>query len=139
MLAVAMPTRNLVRHVIRTPEVYLVPRSDGRLLIGATLEEVGFDKRVDPDAIRRMHNAARSLVPALEGARILEDWAGLRPGTPDAMPILGSTEVPGYFVATGHYRDGILLTPITARTMAQVVLAEKCAYDLRPFSPHRFE
>jgi len=138
MLSVAMPTRNLVRQVIRSPEVYLVPRSDGRLLIGATLEEAGYDKRVDPDTIHRMHRSALVLVPALEGARILEDWAGLRPGTPDALPILGPTSVPGYFAATGHFRDGILLTPITARAMAQVVSRETCAYDLSAFSPTRF-
>ncbi len=138
MLSVAMPVRNLIAHVIRTPEVYLVPRSDGRLLIGATLEEAGYDKRVDPDTIHRLHRAALALVPALKGARILEDWAGLRPGTPDALPILGATSVPGYFVATGHFRDGILLTPVTARAMAQVVGGEKCTYDLKPFSADRF-
>jgi glycine oxidase len=139
MLSVAMPARNLVRHVIRTPEVYLVPRGDGRLLIGATLEEAGYDKRVHPDTIHRMHRAALALVPALADARVLEDWAGLRPGTPDALPILGSTQVPGYFVATGHFRDGILLTPITTRAMAQVVGGDECSYPLEPFSPARFE
>lgn len=138
MLSVAMPKPNMVRHVIRTPDVYLVPRSDGRLLIGATLEEAGYDKRVDPESIQRMHRAAVALVPSLEGARILEDWAGLRPGTPDSLPILGPTRVPGYFAATGHYRDGILLTPITAHAMSRVLSAESCAYDLRPFSPDRF-
>jgi glycine oxidase len=138
MLCVAMPTRNLVRYVIRTPDVYLVPRSDGRLLIGATLEDVGYDKHIDADTIQRLHRAALSLVPALTDARILEDWAGLRPGTPDALPILGSANVPGYYVATGHFRDGILLTPVTARAMAQVLTGEKCSYDLRAFSPDRF-
>lgn len=138
MLSVAMPTRNLVRHVIRTPDVYLVPRSDGRLLIGATLEEAGFDKHVDADTIQGLHRAALSLVPSLAQARILEDWAGLRPGTPDALPILGPTDVPGYFIATGHFRDGILLTPVTARAIAQVLSDDKCSYDLRPFSPARF-
>ena len=138
MLCVAMPTRNLVRHAIRTPDVYLVPRSDGRLLIGATLEEAGYDKHVDADTIHRLHRAALSVVPALTEARILEDWAGLRPGTPDALPILGPAGVPGYFVATGHFRDGILLTPVTARAMAQVLTGENCTYDLAPFSPARF-
>jgi glycine oxidase len=138
MLCVAMPVRNLVRHVIRTPDVYLVPRSDGRLLIGATLEEAGYDKHVDADTIHRLHQAALSLVPALADARILEDWAGLRPGTPDALPILGPTAIPGYFVATGHFRDGILLTPVTARALAQVVSRDTCSYELRAFSPERF-
>jgi glycine oxidase len=138
MLSVAMPTRNLLHHVVRTPDVYLVPRSDGRLLIGATLEEAGYDKHVDPDTIHRLHRAALSVVPALTEARILEDWAGLRPATPDALPLLGTTAVPGYFVATGHFRDGILLSPVTARAMAQVVTGENCSYDLRAFSPERF-
>lgn len=138
MLSVAMPARNLLRHVVRTPEVYLVPRSDGRLLIGATLEEAGYDKHIDADTIHRLHQAALDVLPALGDGRILEDWAGLRPGTPDALPIVGATRVPGYFVATGHFRDGILLTPVTARAMAQVISGEKCSYDLRAFSAERF-
>ncbi len=111
MLAVAAASRNLLRHVIRAPEIYLLPRSDGRILIGATVEEAGFDKRTDPDAIQRMHQAAIRLVPALSQARMLEAWAGLRPGSPDNLPILGESQTPGYFVATGHFRDGILLAP----------------------------
>jgi glycine oxidase len=139
MLAVAGTQHNLVRHVIRAPEVYLVPRSDGRIVIGSTLEEAGFDKRTDADAIRRMHQAAIRLVPALEQARILEAWAGLRPGTPDDLPILGATATPGYFVATGHFRDGILLTPVTAHVMAQVITGAEPDYDISKFSASRFQ
>jgi glycine oxidase len=138
MLAVVSPSREMVRHVVRAPEVYLVPRTDGRLLIGATVEDAGYDKRTDHRTIHRMRRAAIKLVPALAEARILEDWAGLRPGTPDQLPILGPTRTPGYFVATGHFRDGILLTPITSQIMAQVVCGETPSYDLAPFSPHRF-
>ena len=138
MLAVACAQHDVVRHVIRAPEVYLVPRSDGRIVIGSTLEEAGFDKRTDADTIQRLHRAAIRLVPALDEARILEDWAGLRPGTPDDLPILGATNTPGYFVATGHFRDGILLTPATARVMAQVITREKPDYDISAFSPLRF-
>jgi len=129
----------VVRHVIRGLEVYLVPRSDGRILIGATVEDVGYDKRVDPGTIHRLHQAAIRLVPALAQARILEAWAGLRPGTPDNLPILGATETPGYFVAAGHFRDGILLAPITARVMAQVICHERPDHDLSAFSPARFQ
>jgi glycine oxidase len=136
MLAVAAP--RLLQHVIRAPDVYLVPRTDGRILIGSTLEDAGYDKRTDPATIQRMHKAAMSLIPALEGARLLEDWAGLRPGTPDDLPILGATSIPGYFVATGHYRDGIMLAPVTARLMAQVIVGENCQYDISSFSPARF-
>jgi glycine oxidase len=138
MLAVAAPHRNFLRHVVRSPEVYLVPRSDGRILIGSTLEEAGFEKRTDPVIIRRMYGAAVALVPKLSEARILEAWAGLRPGTPDALPILGPTSIPGYYVATGHFRNGILLTPVTAHLMAEVVCSGKTGQDIAPFSPARF-
>jgi len=127
-----------LRHVLRAPEVYLVPRSDGRLLVGATVEEAGYDKRTHAAAIESLHQAAVRLIPALANARRHEIWAGLRPGTPDDLPILGATSTPGYFVATGHFRDGILLAPITARLVAQVVTGAKPEYDLAAFSPQRF-
>jgi glycine oxidase len=139
MLAVAHPKHDVLRHVIRAPEIYLVPRSDGRILIGSTLEDAGFDKRTDADTIRRLHQAAIHMVPALKQARILEDWAGLRPGTPDDLPILGATSTPGYFVATGHFRDGILLTPITAHVMADLITGAKPDCDISSFSPARFQ
>jgi glycine oxidase len=129
---------HLIRHVIRTPEVYLVPRSNGRLLIGATVEEAGYDKRTVPGTIQRMHEAAIRVIPTLANARVLEAWAGLRPGTPDDLPILGATATPGYFAATGHFRDGILLAPVTAQVMAQVITGEKPEYDIAAFSPGRF-
>jgi glycine oxidase len=138
MLAVACAQHDVLRHVIRAPEVYLVPRSDGRILIGSTLEEAGYDKRTDADTIHRLHQAAVRLVPALGQARILEAWAGLRPGTPDDLPILGATTASGYFVATGHFRDGILLTPVTAHVMAQIITGVQTDYDISAFSPARF-
>ena len=138
MLCVLMPENNLVSHVVRTPDVYLIPRSDGRLVIGATQEEAGFDKRTVPETILKLRNAAINLVPRLAEARILEDWAGLRPGTPDKLPILGETSIAGYFVATGHFRDGILLAPITARVMAQVITGQRPKFDLRTLSADRF-
>lgn len=138
MLCLAMPSRTLIKHVIRSPKVYLIPRSDGRLLVGATVEEAGFDKRTDPDTIQRLHKSALALVPKLADARILEDWAGLRPGTPDGLPILGATSIPNYYVATGHFRDGILLAPITAQIMADVIEDRNPAYDLKAFSSARF-
>jgi glycine oxidase len=102
------------------------------------VEEAGFEKRTDVDAIQRLHRAAVELIPELRNARTLEDWAGFRPGTPDALPILGATETPGYYVATGHFRDGILLAPITAQVMAEVITETNCGYDLTAFSPARF-
>ncbi|MGE5725112.1 MAG: glycine oxidase ThiO [Acidobacteriota bacterium] len=139
MLSVIAPRRDFLRHVVRGPGAYLVPRSDGRILIGATVEEAGFDKRTDPGTIQRLHQAAASLAPELGQARMLEAWAGLRPGTPDNLPILGATSLPGYFVAAGHFRDGILLTPITALLMTQVVRGAKPEFDISAFSPARFE
>lgn len=138
MLCLVSTRREILRHVIRTPEVYLIPRSDGRIVVGATLEEAGFDKRTDPETIRRFHRAALELVPELSHSRIHEDWAGLRPATPDALPILGEMEVGGYFAATGHFRDGILLAPVTARAMAGVICDGNCDYDLTGFAPSRF-
>lgn len=127
-----------LRHVIRSPDVYLVPRSDARILIGSTLEDAGYDKRTYPETIQRLHQSALRLIPDLGRGRIHEAWAGLRPGTPDNLPILGATQIPGYYVATGHFRDGILLTPVTARLMAQVISGEAVEHDLSPFSPQRF-
>jgi glycine oxidase len=127
-----------IRHVIRAPEVYLVPRSDGRLVIGSTLEDAGYDKRLDVDTIQRLQDAAVYLIPALAQARRHELWAGLRPGTPDELPIFGESSTPGYFVAAGHFRDGILLAPITARVTAQLITGAKPDYDLAAFSPNRF-
>jgi glycine oxidase len=138
MLCLAAPSHELLKHVIRSPEVYLIPRSDGRILAGATVEEAGFDKRTDPATMQRFHRAAIALVPELRNAKILEDWAGLRPGTPDGLPILGATRTPGYCIATGHFRDGILLAPITAQVMADVITGVTPVHGLAAFSPARF-
>jgi glycine oxidase len=138
MLCLASPSHGLLKHVVRSPEVYLIPRSDGRIIVGTTVEEAGFDKRTDVATIQRLHRAAVAMVPELRNAKILEDWAGLRPGTPDALPILGAAATPGYYVATGHFRDGILLAPITAQVMAQVIEGKTPDHDLNPFAPARF-
>jgi glycine oxidase len=138
MLALVPERHRLVRHVIRGNGVYVIPRSDGRIVVGSTLEDVGFDKRVNPGTIQHLHQAAMVLVPQLGEARIHEDWAGLRPCTPDKMPMMGKTSVEGYFVATGHYRDGILLAPVTARLMSQLVLGHQPDIDFEAFSPARF-
>jgi glycine oxidase len=128
----------IVNHVIHGNDVYIVPRSNGQLVIGSTIEDVGFDKRVNPDTIQSLHQSAANLVPDLGEARIHENWTGLRPGTPDKLPILGASRIPGYFVATGHYRDGIMLAPITAQLVTSILLTGQCSYDLSAFSPDRF-
>ena len=138
MLCVIQPQKEMVRHVIRTPAVYLIPRTDGRMLIGATAEEAGFDKRTVPETIQQLRRAALDIVPKLFEARFLDAWAGLRPGTPDRLPILGRTPIDGYFVATGHFRDGILLAPITARIMAQIMAGRAPSIKITDFSAQRF-
>jgi glycine oxidase len=138
MLCVIDDSRKLLQHVIRSPDVYLVPRSDGRIVIGATIENVGFDKRTDPDTIHGLHQAAIRMLPGLKNSPLHDAWAGLRPGAPDDLPVLGSTDTPGYFIASGHYRDGILLAPVTAHVMAQLITGQETDYDLAAFTPARF-
>jgi len=127
-----------LNRVVRSEKVYLVPRSDGRLVIGSTLENVGYSKQTDIDTIQRLFHAAVELVPGLTTAKKHEAWAGLRPGTPDELPILGETSLKGYFVATGHYRDGILLAPITTQVMADLILVKAPHHNLASFAPARF-
>ena len=128
----------LIQHTIRTPEIYIIPRSDGRIVLGATVEEAGFDKRVDSATVHNLHQAACKVVPEIAHMRIHDAWAGLRPGSPDGLPILGATSLSGYYVATGHYRDGILLAPITAQVITQLISGLPTSFDLAPFSPLRF-
>ena len=127
-----------LNHVVRSGGCYLIPRTDGKVVIGATVEDAGFDKRVDPDVIRNLHEQATNLLPELGEGRILEAWAGLRPGSPDGLPMIGETSYGGYLAATGHYRDGILLAPITARIITQLVAGESPEVNLLPFAPERF-
>jgi glycine oxidase len=131
--------------VVRAPEVYLIPRGDGRVAVGATLEHVGFDTRVEKSAIAGLVRAAQELMPELEAPEPLNAWAGLRPGTADGLPVMGSVEgrkrggaVARCWYATGHYRDGILLAPATARVMAQAIVGERADVPLEVFSVARF-
>lgn len=128
----------LLRHVVRTPDIYMIPRSDGRILLGASVEEAGFDKRVDQATVQRLHQAAVQVVPEIAKLRMHDAWAGLRPGSPDGLPIVGATAVPGYYAATGHYRDGIMLAPATALAMTQLLTGHQPDIDLEAFSPQRF-
>ena len=138
MLAVeAVPP--LVRRIVMGDGCYLVPTAEGRVLVGATVERAGFERRVTPAGIRDLVNAATAVVPALAEAAVVETWAGLRPGTPDGLPILGTDpELAGLVYATGHFRNGILLTPITAEIVADLVAGASPAISLEPFAPNRF-
>ncbi len=135
MLALAMP-RAFVHRTLWAPGAYLVPRDDGRLLVGATVEDAGFDVRVTARGVRALLDAALRALPALGDLAVAETWAGLRPGSPDGLPFLGETATSGYFVAAGHYRNGILLTPATAVAIADAVEGKRDA-SLAAFSPQR--
>lgn len=139
---IALPDSAPLHLVLRTPEVYVVPRTTGphagQAIIGATLEDRGFDTNVDPADIARLHAAASRLLPFLASTTILESWAGLRPATADRLPLLGPT--PGRsrcYLATGHLRNGILLAPATAHVMAQLLCGESPTIDVVPFAPER--
>ena len=119
--------------------IYLVPRHDGRIIAGSTVEYEGFDRNVTVAGMKNILTGAVSLVPALEAARIEETWAGLRPDSPDHLPILGPTDLDGLLIATGHFRSGILLTPVTARLIREWVTTQKVSEDWTPFSPLRFQ
>jgi glycine oxidase len=139
MLYLRPEQRGILEHVVRSPEVYLVPRSSGKILVGATVEDVGFNTDIEPAAIGRLHGSAAKYLPELASAPVIDSWAGLRPGTPDDLPLMGETETKGVFVASGHFRNGILLAPATSRAMARLMRGEEPSVDLTAFSALRFE
>ena len=131
------PPNETLTHVLRTPDVYLVPRGDGRITIGATIEHAGFDKTVEPHAIAHLLKAADELYPPIADAEVLESWAGLRPGSSDDLPLIGPAAQPNTWIASGHFRNGILLAPATARVLSQLIRGENPTVDLTPFAPNR--
>jgi glycine oxidase len=126
MLALAMP-KGFLHRVVWAPGVYLIPRQDGRLVVGATVEDVGFDQRVTAGAVANLLQAALAALPGAATFALSETWTGHRPATPDGEVLLGATALDGYFVACGHYRNGILLAPITGRRIADIVLGPTTA------------
>jgi glycine oxidase len=127
-----------VRGTVRGGHVYLVPRADGELVVGATVEEQGFDTRVTAGGVYELLRDAHELVPGVSELELVEARAGLRPGSPDNAPIIGPTSVPGLILATGHYRSGVLLAPITADAVAELIVDGAVPELVRPFSPSRF-
>jgi glycine oxidase len=128
-----------IQRILWSEHVYLVPRNDGRILAGATVEYLGFDKRTTVGGIEKILSAAIELAPQLANGRIEETWAGLRPDSPDHLPILGPADLHGLLMATGHFRSGILLTPITARLIREWVTEQRVSMDWDRFSPLRFQ
>jgi glycine oxidase len=127
-----------IERVLWSDKIYLVPRNDGRILAGATVEYVGFDKKVTAGALEKILSGAIELAPDLAHARVEETWAGLRPDSPDHLPILGPADIRGLLIATGHFRSGILLTPITARLIREWITEQRVSVDWERFSPLRF-
>ncbi|MFF2776315.1 glycine oxidase ThiO [Streptomyces sp. NPDC058052] len=127
-----------VRAVVRGSHVYLVPRENGELVVGATSEELGWDTTVTAGGVYELLRDAHELVPGLTELPLTETLAGLRPGSPDNAPLLGPSALPGLHLATGHYRNGILLTPVTGDVMAEALATGVLPDEARPFSPRRF-
>jgi glycine oxidase len=125
------------RHMILDGESYLIPRADGRILVGSTLEDVGFDKSVILEAVGDLALRGSRLMPALGKLPMVTSWAGLRPATPDRLPYLGKGPLDGLIVSTGHYRNGILLAPITAELVADLLAGRAPSVDLTAFDPLR--
>jgi glycine oxidase len=139
MLALRMdPAAPLLSHVVWAPGAYLVPRRDGRLLVGATVEEKGYDTSLTAGGMLTLLEAAWRAVPAIEELAIDEMWVGHRPGSRDDAPILGAGPIDGLIYATGHHRNGILLAPITADAIARLVLDGVVEAVIRPFGIERF-
>jgi glycine oxidase len=139
MLALRMdPRAPLLTHVVWAPGAYLVPRNDGRLLIGATVEEKGFDPNLTAGGQLALLEATWRALPAIEELPIHEMWVGFRPGSRDDAPIIGESSVPGLVYATGHYRNGILLTPVTAEAIAALVMDGKADPRVANFAFQRF-
>lgn len=138
MLYLQPAGKDLLQHVVHAPDAYIVPRSSGNILVGATVEDVGFDKSVSPSTIDDLLRSGAKYLPELASAPVVESWAGLRPGTPDDLPILGPTGKAGVYFASGHFRNGILLAPITAKIMANLVTGQAPGVDITAFAPSRF-
>lgn len=127
-----------VRAVVRGGHLYLVPRENGELVVGATSEELGWDTTVTAGGVYELLRDAHELVPGITELPLTETRAGLRPGSPDNAPLLGPTALDGLLLATGHFRNGVLLTPVTGDAMAHVLTTGELPDEARPFSPRRF-
>ena len=140
MLALQMdPAAPLLRHVVWLPHgLYLVPRNDGRLIVGATVEERGFDATLTAGGLLALIEGAWRAVPAIEELPIAETWVGFRPGSRDDAPMLGPSGIDGLVIATGHHRNGILLTPVTAAVISTYILSGNLPAIAHPLSPERF-
>ncbi|KAB2366240.1 glycine oxidase ThiO [Actinomadura montaniterrae] len=130
--------RRTTRGLVKGSSIYLVPRADGEIVIGATQEELGFDTRVTAGGLWELLRDARELLPGITELEFAEVTAGLRPGSPDNAPLMGPTALPGFYLGTGHFRNGILLAPVSADALAAMLLDGPVPEVAAPFSPARF-
>lgn len=126
------------RAILRCERGYMAPREDGRVVAGSTLEPGALDKHPTAAGLQTILAAATLMAPALARAPVLETWAGIRPDSPDHLPVIGATDIEGLFVATGHYRNGMLLAPATAKYLTEWIVDGRVSKYLEPFSPMRF-
>jgi glycine oxidase len=139
MLALRMDSAApLLRHVVWLPRGYLVPRNDGRLIVGGTVEERGFDATLTAGGMLALLEGAWRAVPGIEELPIAETWVGFRPGSRDDAPMLGPSGIDRLVIATGHHRNGILLTPVTAEAISTYILTGTLPQNVQPFTPERF-
>lgn len=137
ILSLRMPA-GAFRRMIRWKSSYFVPRPAGELVVGATNEDAGFDISNTPAGLGRLLNEAQHISSHIGPYSILETWSGLRPATPDSLPILGPSSIPGVFYATGHYRNGILLAPVTAAIIRDFIEKGETDLPVEPYLPCRF-
>jgi len=138
ILSLGMPA-GAFRHMIRWGRSYFMPRPSGELVVGATNEDAGFDMSNTPAGLGRLLNEAQQISTHTGNYPILETWTGLRPATPDGLPILGASAIPGVYYATGHYRNGVLLAPATAAIIVDLIANGITSQTIELYSPSRFQ
>jgi glycine oxidase len=132
------PEQVVSERIVTTERAYLVPRTDGRLVVGATVEERGFDLQITAGGVHELLREAYRTLPDVAELELIEALAGLRPGTPDNVPLIGPGALDGLILATGHYRNGILLTPVTAEAVAAVLAGDPLPPEAETAHPGRF-
>jgi glycine/D-amino acid oxidase-like deaminating enzyme len=138
ILSLRMPER-VFHRIVRWERRYFVPRPNGELVVGATSEDAGFDRANTPGGIGALLTDAQTISSHVRTWPIVETWSGLRPATPDGMPIIGPSDLEGVIYATGHYRNGVLLAPVTSAITSALVEGRNPPVDINAFSPFRFE
>jgi len=138
LVSLCMDSEFKLAHVIRAPDVYIIPKDDGRVIVGATQEEMGFDTTPTAGPVMRMLERGWEAVPSIYDLAIDAIEVGLRPGSRDNAPIIGASPIENLYYATGHFRHGILLAPLTAYALTDLIVEGVTSYDLKPFATSRF-